>query len=135
MELLYVITFTKNNTTELFLHWGINVANLAQWKSPDHFQCTVNTEMVPFNKMACQNLFSENSDIKIELKINLKNNITGLSFVFHDPINVREFFFYFYYKNKWFNNNNRDFTIEFSNLKNIIKRKKRLANNDSDDSI
>jgi len=89
MELSYLVELVKNNPEELILHWGINKENKPQWAAPDHADYTINTASKPFDKMAVQNPFSTDDNLNFEIKASAKNKITGFSFVFHNPTNVR----------------------------------------------
>lgn len=95
MELSYSVNLSKSNSEELILHWGLNINNKGDWIVPNPSFYSSNTASKPFDAMAAQNLFSSSTnDLKFQINSTSKNNITGMSFVFYDPITVKKTFLF-----------------------------------------
>lgn len=99
MEIIYSIELSKTSNEELVLHWGLNLDNKDEWIAVDPNLYSSNTSSKILNTFAMQNSFSSENNLKIEIKCNRKENITGISFVLNDPIEVnsKRFFFFLYF--------------------------------------
>jgi alpha-glucan, water dikinase len=108
-ELLYDLEFRTASEDDLILHWGLSYNGKSGWVCPPNEIHPEGTKV--FDQKAVQTLFSPDSlsvlkTIKLNIAVNLENNIQGINWVFNVPS-----------KNKWFNNNNKDYSLKFKTIK------------------